>query len=307
MNDQRQSTQQTPTSKRAIAAPASGLAQGWAQFRQDRAGMAGLGVLVVVVVLAIVAPVLVPAESLDVTRVASQPNDPPSAQHWLGTDPLGRDVAGLVLWGARISLLVGFFATVVTMILGTAIGMLAGHLRGIIEVILMRIIDFFLVIPELLLAIVLAAVLPRSPWTIVAAIGLSSWAKNARLVRAQTLTIEARPYIERSRALGAGDTHVLTRHVLPAVLPLVLATTTLTVGSAIIAESTLAFLGLGDPNTVSWGSILRLALDSGAATAGYWWFILPPGLAIAVVVLSFTLVGRALEAVANPVLRSGSR
>jgi len=122
-------------------------------------------------------------------------------------------------------------------------------------------------------------------------------------VRSQTLTIESRPYIERSWALGAGNAHILGKHVLPAVLPLVLAHTTLTVGSAIIAESTLSFLGLGDPTTVSWGTMLKSALDTGAATAGFWWYVLPPGIAIVLVVLCFTLVGRAFEAVINPTLR----
>ena len=140
-------------------------------------------------------------------------------------------------------------------------------------------------------------------WTIILAIGVTSWAGTARVVRSQTLTVEARPYIERARALGAGHRHVIMRHVLPAVLPLVLANTTLTVGSAVIAESTLSFLGLGDTTKLSWGSMLKPALDTGAATAGFWWYVLPPGLAIVVVVLCFTLVGRALESVINPTLR----
>ncbi|MGI8414771.1 MAG: ABC transporter permease, partial [Nakamurella sp.] len=125
----------------------------------------------------------------------------------------------------------------------------------------------------------------------------------ARIVRSQTLTIESRSYIERAKALGAGDGHILGKHVLPAVLPLVLANTTLTVGSAIIAEATLSFLGLGDPNGISWGTMLKSALDTGAASAGFLWFVIPPGIAIVVVVLCFTLVGRALESVVNPTLR----
>ena len=146
--------------------------------------------------------------------------------------------------------------------------------------------------------------LSRGLSTIIIAIGVTCWARTARVVRAQTLTIESRPYIERSRALGAGDRHIIGKHVLPAVLPLVLANTTLTVGSAIIAESTLSFLGLGDPTTFSWGSMLKTALDTGAATAGYWWYVSAPGIAIVIVVLCFTLVGRALESVLNPTLRA---
>lgn len=273
------------------------------EFAANRSGLVGLVLLLVVIALALLTPVLIPIETLDVTRLTAGQNEPPSGTHWLGTDPAGRDVVALLLWGSRISLLVGFAATAVSMIIGTVVGMAAGHFTGWVQAVIMRVIDFFLVIPSLVLAIVLSSVLSRGVWTIIIAIGVTSWAATARIVRSQTLSIEARDYIERSRALGAGDVHILGRHVLPAVLPLVLANTTLTVGSAVIAESTLSFLGLGDPTTISWGSMLKSALDTGAATAGFWWFVLPPGLAIVVVVLSFTLVGRALEAVVNPTLR----
>lgn len=278
-------------------------AEVWREFRAQRSGMLGLLVLALVIVLALAAPVLFPAESLDVTKLSNPANHPPSWALPLGTDPLGRSVLALLVWGARASLLVGFAATLVSMVIGTAVGMAAGHFGGPTQAILMRVIDFFLVVPSLVLAIVLSSVLGAGVITIIVAIGVTSWASTARLVRAQTLTVESRGYIERAWALGAGDGHVLRRHVLPAVLPLVLANTTLTVGSAIISESTLSFLGLGDPSTVSWGSMLKLALDSGAATGGYWWYVLPPGIAIAVVVLAFTLVGRAFESVINPTLR----
>ena len=273
------------------------------EFARHRSGLVGLVLLLVVIAAALLTPLLIPIETLDVTRLTARQNEPPTGAHWLGTDPAGRDVLAMLLWGSRISLLVGFAATAVSMVIGTVVGMAAGHFSGWAQAVIMRVIDFFLVIPSLVLAIVLSSVLSRGVWTIIIAIGVTSWAATARIVRSQTLSIEARDYIERSRALGAGDAHLLGRHVLPAVLPLVLANTTLTVGSAVIAESTLSFLGLGDPTTISWGSMLKSALDTGAATAGSWWFVLPPGLAIVVVVLCFTLVGRALEAVVNPTLR----
>ncbi len=276
----------------------------WVEFARTRSGLIGAVLLLVVIGLALLTPILVPIETLDVTRITADQNEPPSAAHLLGTDPSGRDVLGMLLWGSRISLLVGFAATAVSMIIGTVVGMAAGHFTGAVQAVIMRIIDFFLVIPGLVLAIVLSSVLSRGVWTIIIAIGVTSWAGTARVVRSQTLTIEARPYIERAKALGAGDGHILGKHVLPAVLPLVLANTTLTVGSAVISESTLSFLGLGDPGTVSWGSMLKTALDTGAATAGFWWYVIPPGVAIVIVVLCFTLVGRALEAVFNPTLRS---
>jgi peptide/nickel transport system permease protein len=212
-------------------------------------------------------------------------------------------VLALLVWGARVSLLVGFSATAVSMVIGTIVGMAAGHFTGTAQAVLMRVIDFFLVVPGLVLAIVLSSVIGPGVATIIIAIGITSWAGTARLVRSQTLTVEARPYIERSWALGASDGHIITKHVLPAVMPLVLANTTLTVGSAVIAESTLSFLGLGDPGSISWGSMLKTALDTGAATGGYWWYVLTPGIAIVIVVLSFTLVGRAVESVINPTLR----
>lgn len=275
----------------------------WREFASHRAGLTGLVILAVVILLALTVPLFAPPSVLDVTQVTSPQNQPPTWANPLGTDPAGRSVLALLIWGARISLVVGFAATLVSMVIGTVVGMAAGHFTGATQAVLMRIIDFFLVVPGLVLAIVLSSVIGPGVATIVVAIGVTSWAGTARLVRSQTLTVEAQPYIERAWALGASDAHVIGKHVLPAVMPLVLANTTLTVGSAIIAESTLSFLGLGDPSATSWGSMLKSALDTGAATGGYWWYVLPPGIAIVIVVLSFTLVGRALESVINPTLR----
>jgi peptide/nickel transport system permease protein len=229
---------------------------------------------------------------------------PPSPAHLLGTDHQGREIWVRMLWGAQVSLIVGFCATLMSMVIGTVMGIAAGHFTGITGGIIMRIIDFFLVLPSLILAIVLSSVLSRGVFTIVIAIGLTSWAGTARVVRSQTLTVEARDYVERSRVLGAGHWHVIGKHLLPAVMPLVLANTTLTVGSAIISESTLSFLGLGDTTKQSWGGILKNAMDYSAATAGYWWYVLVPGIAIVLVVLAFTMVGRAVEGIVNPTLRS---
>ncbi|HEY8293910.1 MAG TPA: ABC transporter permease [Micrococcaceae bacterium] len=275
----------------------------WKEFAGNRAGLIGLGVLAFVIALALLAPVLAPESTLDVTKITAPQNQPPTWANPLGTDPAGRSVLAMLVWGARVSLLVGFSATAVSMVIGTVVGMSAGHFTGTAQAVLMRIIDFFLVVPGLVLAIVLSSVIGPGVATIIIAIGITSWAGTARLVRSQTLTVEARPYIERSWALGASDAHIIGKHVLPAVMPLVLANTTLTVGSAVIAESTLSFLGLGDPGSISWGSMLKTALDTGAATGGYWWYVLTPGIAIVIVVLSFTLVGRAVESVINPTLR----
>lgn len=279
------------------------LAGVWAAFRRDRAGMLGLGVLVAIGVLAVLAPTISDPSLLDVTKATGRPLRPPSAEFWLGTDETGRSVLLLTWWGARVSLLVGLSATLLSGVIGTVVGMACAHFGGWVAGVLMRITDFFLALPQLILAIALSAALSRGLGSIVLAIGLSTWPTTARLVRAQTLAVEGRPFIERAVALGGGHRHVLVRHVLPAVLPLVLANTTLVVGSAIIAESTLSFLGLGDPGQVSWGAMLKSAMESGAVTGGAWWYLLPPGLGIVVVVLAFTLCGRALETVLNPRLR----
>jgi peptide/nickel transport system permease protein len=164
---------------------------------------------------------------------------------------------------------------------------------------LMHVTDWFIALPALPLAIALAAVLGQGATSITIAIALTSWTGTARLVRAQVLAVEGRPFIERARALGATDVQLVTRHVLPNVMPLILVSSTLTVASAILAEATLTFLGLGDPTSVSWGSMLNTAFMQGAVTAGAWWYLIPPGVAILVIVLGFTLVGRAVEHVLN--------
>jgi peptide/nickel transport system permease protein len=272
-------------------------------FVREPSGVIGLAVLVIVIALALLAPVITDPSDLDVTKATGGALEPPSSEFLLGTDETGRSVALLTLWGARISLLVGLLASLMSMVLGTGFGIAAGHFRGVTAQLLQRLIDWFLVLPSLPLALALAAVLDRSLMTIVIAIGVTSWAGTARVIRSQAMTVDTRPYLERARALGGGHVHQMARHILPSVMPLVLANTTLTVASAILAESTLAFLGLGDPTRISWGSMLRAARASGAATAGAWWYLLPPGIAIVIVVLSFTLVSRALESALNPRLR----
>lgn len=276
----------------------------WREFSRNRTGLVGLAALGVIMLLALLAPLWIGENDLSVIKASGAVLAPPSGDFWLGTDHAGRSVLDLTIYGSRVSLVVGFSAALLSVGIGTVVGMLSGHFGRWVSAILMRVTDFFLVLPALVLAIVVSTMLTKGLGTIVLAIGITSWPSTARLVRAQTLTIEARPYIERAVALGGGHVHVLTRHVLPAVLPLVLANTTLAVGSAIISESTLAFLGVGDPSKISWGLMLKDALDVGAITAGAWWYLLPPGIAIVLVVLAFTLCGRALEVVVNPNLRA---
>jgi peptide/nickel transport system permease protein len=272
----------------------------WAQFRTHRSGMAGLAILVLFTLAAILAPVFFDRSELDVTQASGESFQPPSWEYPLGTDDVGRSVLALVVWGARISLVVGLAATVISMLIGTTIGIASGHYRGWFGGALDRLTDWFLVIPFLPLAIVLATVLGRSLLNIIIVIGVTSWPATARLIRAQTLTVESRPYLERSRALGASNSHQMTRHVLPNVMPLVLANTTLAVSISILSETTLSFLGLGDPTTVSWGSILEQAFSSGAISQGAWWYLGAPGVCVVLVVLAFNLMGRAIEDILDP-------
>ncbi|HYR61601.1 MAG TPA: ABC transporter permease [Actinomycetota bacterium] len=267
--------------------------------------MWGLAVLLVSIALALAAPLFISARDLSAVTAPGSPRQAPSLHFPLGTDAYGRSMVAVTIWGARISLLVGLAATVMSMVIGSLVGLLAGHFRAWVATVLMRVTDWFLVLPTLVLAAALASVLHRGVGTVIIAIGVTAWPGTARLVRAQTLTVEARPYIERARALGAGDWHIIRRHVLPNVMPVILAQTTLTVSAAVLAEATLAFLGLSDPTRVSWGTTLQLAQQVGAVSAGDWWILLPPGLAIVLIALAFTLCGRSLEAIFNPRLAAG--
>lgn len=272
----------------------------WRSYRTHGAGLLGLGALVLFALVALTAPLTVGSDVAGVTDAPGRPLQAPSGEFPLGTDQFGRSLLGLVVWGSRVSLLVGLLAAVLSVAIGAVVGITAGHFKGWYATVLMRITDWFLVMPTLVLAIALATVMSRSLGTVILAIGVTSWPTTARLVRAQTLAVESRPYIERAKALGGGHWHIMTRHVLPNVTPLVLAQTTLMISSSVLAEATLAFLGLGDPTVVSWGGLLQDAREAGAVSAGDWWYLVPPGIAIALVALAFTLCGRAVESVLNP-------
>jgi len=277
----------------------------WGRLRRDRMAMLSLAVLVVFAALAIAAPWISDRADFRAINTGDNPRwARPGGEFVLGTDNLGRSVALQVLWGARVSLFVGLAATLLTVFIGAIVGVTAGFFGGWTDALLMRITDWFLVIPFLPTAIVLATVLERSLLTIVFVIGITSWPFTARVVRSQVLSLRERLYVDRARALGAGRLHIVGRHVLPNVTPLILASTTLAVPISILTETTLSFLGLGDPTQVSWGGILDQARQVAAVTTNKWWYYLPPGVAIIVVVLAFTIFGRALEEILDPRLRA---
>jgi peptide/nickel transport system permease protein len=279
------------------------LADGWRIYRRGTFGVIGLGILIFFGLMALFADVLVPPERLEVINATGQPMAPPTSGFPLGTDESGRSVLDLVIQGSQISLFVGLLATALTMFIGSVIGIVAGYYEKWTGAILMRVVDWFLVIPFLPLAIVLASILGRSIWIIALVIGLTTWAGTARVVRAQVLTVKKRPYVERARAMGASNFRLIWRHVLPNVFPLIFANTVLVVAVAILTETTLSFLGLGDPFNVSWGTMLENAFARGAISLGAWWYLIPPGVCIVLVVLGFTMCGHALDEVLDPRLR----
>lgn len=276
----------------------------WRSFLHHRMGMIGAGMLAIALFVAVAAPLLAPYDPYATVRVSILDiYQAPSGQHLLGTDDGGKDVFSSLLYGARVSLIVGFAAAAIALFIGGLVGIVAGYRGGWVGSLLMRITDFFLVIPDLALQIVLVAIIGPSLGTIILVIGALGWTTTARLVRSQALTVRERKYVMRARAIGAGDAHILRRHILPAVLPLMLANMVLVISLAILSESTLAFLGLGDPTVISWGQMLNFAFGRGAVTAGAWWALLPPGFAIVWVVLGTTLLGTALEDALNPRLK----
>lgn len=282
-----------PEPSRPGSQPLDRLRRLWA----DRLGRVGLVLLLALAVVAVAGPVLFPYHPGDVGTSAASIYQPPSSGHWLGTDELGRDVFRQLLVGARISLLVGIAATAISSVVGTTIGVVAGYYAGTSDSLLMRFTDFFLVLPTLPLMIALGALFGQSLTIIVAVIGLTSWPTTARIVRSQTLSLRERQFVRRARAIGARNSHIIRVHILPNVAALIIANTVLVIAGSILAEATLAFLGLGDPNRISWGTMLHFAFDSGATGRGAWWAFLPPGLAIVAVVLAFTLIGHSLDRV----------
>jgi peptide/nickel transport system permease protein len=275
-------------------------------YRRSVPGMIGLGILVAAIAMALAAPLLADEAGLRAINTTQNPTfASPSEFAPLGTDSLGRDSLTQFIWGSRTSLLVGLAATLIAVVIGSVVGIAAGFFGGWFGGALMRLTEWFLVIPFLPLAIVLAAILGPSVENLILVIGITSWPFPARLIRAQVLTLKERDYVDRSRALGATNRHLMFRHILPSVSPLILATATLTVPIAILSEATLSFLGLGDPLNPSWGKMLDDAFETGAVTSEAWWTFGPPGVGILLVALAFTLCGTALEEILDPRLRDG--
>ena len=257
--------------------------------------------LVAMILMAVFAPWITPYDPYEpVAATADDVMASPSAEHLLGTDEVGRDVLSLVIYGARISLFVGFAAALIIVVLGCVVGMTAGYAGGRVDTILMRITDGILVIPSLALMLVIIAVAGRGIGNIILVIGFLSWTYMARTTRAQVLSVKERQFILRARAIGVGSLGIILYHILPQLLPVIFASATLDISFAILAEASLSFLGLGDPTLISWGSMLNRAFMRGAVSRGAWWYLIPPGLALAWVTLSLALLSNAVQQIINP-------
>jgi peptide/nickel transport system permease protein len=264
--------------------------------------MTGLAIIAFFAVLALLAPYISPYSATAQTCAVYAA---PSARHWLGCDDGGIDMLSELMQGGRVSLMVGFAATLVSMLIGGGVGIVSGYFGGLADGLLMRCTDYLLVVPDLVLAMVIAAVWGASVFHVILVIGLLQWTTTARVIRSQVISVRDRAYVRRTRGLGASSARILIRHILPEVGPLLIANMVLTVSNAVYLETGLAFLGLEDPTVTTWGTILEHAFERTAISSGAWWTIVPDGFAIVAVIAGCFLLGQAIEDRLNPRLTAG--
>ncbi|UYZ19966.1 ABC transporter permease [Mesobacillus jeotgali] len=275
----------------------------WQVLTSNNIGIVGLGLLIIFLAIAVFAPLLAP---FDPTERVGTPFTKPNSQFLLGSNDVGQDILSELLYGTRISLLIGVLAAFISILLGCLIGVISGYYGGKVDALLMRLVDLVLVIPFLPLMILLAAFIGPSFWNIILVISLISWASPARVIRSQVLTLKTKGYVEAAKSIGTNIKVILGRHILPGVIPIALSQFVLAASHSILIEASLSFLGLGDPFTKSWGTILYYAQARGAFLTDAWvWWILPPGLLITTLVIGFAFTGYSLEEVMNPRLRRG--
>jgi peptide/nickel transport system permease protein len=271
----------------------------WQRFSRNRLAVAGLFLVLFLFIIAILAHRISPYDPalIDVSQILQ----PPSSKHWLGTDQLGRDVLSRMVWGSRISLLVGFVAIGIATLIGAVLGALAGYYGGWIDNIIMRFVDIMLCFPTFFLILAVIAILEPSIWNIMIVIGVTGWMGVARLIRAEFLSLMDREFVLAARAEGASDFRIIFRHVLPNALAPVLVAATLGVAAAILTESALSFLGIGvQPPTPSWGNMLTAGKDNIEIA---WWLSVYPGVAILLTVLGYNLLGEGIRDAVDPRLK----
>jgi peptide/nickel transport system permease protein len=268
----------------------------------NRKALVGAGMLLLFLLIALAAPAIAPGDPLD---FADLPNQPPSAEHWLGTTGQGQDVFAQVVWGTRVSLGVGFASALAMMLIGTILGMVAGYFGGVVDDALSLLINIFLIIPSVPLAVVLAAYLPQGPLTITLVLAITGWAWNARVLRAQTLSLREKDFVAASLVSGERKLRIIFSELLPNTFSLIVSGFIGATIFAIATEVGLEFLGLGNISTVvSWGTILYWSQNNAGLVTGAWWTIVPPGLCVALVGCALTLLNSALDEVTNPRLRA---
>jgi len=264
--------------------------------RHNRPAVAGMALFVFFLLGALLSPQLAPHDPWQHFK----PFLSPSVVHLLGTDDVGRDILSELVTGARVSLAVGLLGGLLAVSFGVLVGLLAGFRRGRLDEMLMGMTDVVLVIPALPLVILVSVYLGPGLWHTILILGLVFWPSPARVIRSQVLTVRQSGYVEAARALGAGDGWLMRRHVLPNVLPLVLAKLVLTVAAAMLMEASLSFLGLGDPTVKSWGMMLHYAFARGGFIRELWWWYLPPGLCIGLCIFALTLISFGIEERSDP-------
>lgn len=261
----------------------------------------GLTILLVFALMAVFAPLIAPE---DPSRYVARQNQPPSAEHWLGTTGQGQDVFNQVVWGSRISLGIGFSVGLITTLIGLVVGMVSGYLHGFVDGILNLVTNVFLIIPGLPLLITLASFLPPGTFTVILVLTFTGWAWGARVFRSQTLSLGEKDFVSASVVSGEGVLYIVFVEILPNMLSLVVSSFFGATAYAIGADAGLAFLGFEDVNAVSWGTMLFWASNNSALLMGTWWTFIPPGLCIALVAFASTLLIYAMDDVTNPRLKS---
>jgi peptide/nickel transport system permease protein len=251
----------------------------------------GLALFVLFLIVAVFAGAVAPYDPW----LRFSPFMPPGFAHPLGTNDLGNDILSELIFGTRVSLIVGFGAAFMATIIGTVVGLLSGYFRGLADELLMGLTDVFLMIPQIPLIIVLAAFLRPSFWMTALLMGCLWWTSTARVVRSRTLQVREMSYVESATSLGFSHPHIIFTDVLPNILHVIMPKFLLAIASALIAEASISFLGLGDPTMKSWGMMINFAFTRGGFINGYWWWYLPPGLCITLFVLSVVLMGSSLE------------
>lgn len=280
----------------AFAAPARSSSRAWRKLKANRSALVGLAIIVFFTLLAIAAPLLPIVDPLATSWTAIR--KAPSAAHWMGTDDIGRDILSRMIWGAQASLMAGIFSVAIAIAIGVPFGLISGYFGGWVDQVISRITEAFLALPFLIMAIALAAFLGPSLTNAMTAIGLSAMPVFVRLTRGQVLAVKTEDYVEGARSIGLGHFDIMTRYILPNIMAPIIVQATLTVATAIIAEASLSFLGLGQqPPAPSWGSMLNVAknfLDQAP------WMALWPGAAIFLVVIGFNLLGDGLRDALDP-------